>query len=60
MLGQLVESRLLQRRIVIRIEIVEADNAATVDKKATRDMKPDETSSTSDEDRLIRHRYFSA
>src|SRR5262249_26336151 len=55
-LGELVEPRLLERRVVVGVEIVEADDAVAVREQTTRDVEADEAGRAGDEDRLVRHR----
>jgi hypothetical protein len=54
-LGQLREARILQRRIVIGVEIVEADDGAAGFQQPPRDVKADETGGAGDEDGVTRH-----
>src|SRR5712675_2957969 len=55
-LCELVEARLLERRIVIGVEIVETNDVAAIRGETARDMEADESRGAGDEDRLIRHR----
>src|ERR1700716_4367981 len=55
-LCELVEARLLERRIVIGVEIVETEDVAAIRGETARDMESDESGGAGDEDRLIRHR----
>src|SRR5258707_12224027 len=55
-LCEIVEARLLERRIVIGVEIVKTDDVAAIRRETARDMEPDESRGARDEDRLIRHR----
>src|SRR5262249_5322144 len=53
--GQFVEPRPPECRIVIGVEIVEADNGAGVGQQTTRDMEADEAGGAGDEDWISRH-----
>src|SRR3977135_2416574 len=55
-LCELVEARLLERRIIIGVEIVETDDIAAIRGETARDMEADESRGAGDEDRFIRHR----
>ena len=54
--AQDIEPRLLERRIVIGVEIVEADDVAALAQQPARDMKADEARRTRDQYCPIRHR----
>ena len=58
-LRKLGEPRLLQRRIVIGVEVVEADDVAAVSQQPPRDVKADEAGGAGDEDRAVSHRLCS-
>ncbi len=53
-----VEPRLLQRRVVIVVEIVETDHGAAFGQQPPRNVKADETRGPGDQYRLIRHRIL--
>src|SRR3954451_10612831 len=55
MLPQDIQPQLLQRRIIVAVQIVEPDNRAAFRQELTSDVKSDETGGTRDKDRLIRH-----
>ena len=55
-LRELVEARLLERRIVVGVEIVEADDGAAIRQQPARHMKADEAGRAGDEDRISGHR----
>ena len=55
MLPQDIQPRLLQRRIIIAVQIIEPDNRAAFRQKLTRNVKSDKAGRTGDQDRLVRH-----
>src|ERR1700730_12240892 len=54
--SQDVQSRLLQGRIIVTVEIIEADNGAALGQQPAGDMKADKTCRTRDQYCSIRHR----
>src|ERR1700738_2564734 len=54
--SQDVQSRLLQGRIIVTVEIVEADNGAALGQQPAGDMKADKPCRTRDQYCSIRHR----
>ena len=57
--GELGEARLLERGIVIGIEVVDADHGAPARREALGDVEADESGGAGDQDRLSRHRSSS-
>lgn len=55
---ELCDPRLLQMRIVIGVEVVEAHHVMPVRQQAPRDMHADEPGRSSDENRLVQVRSF--
>jgi hypothetical protein len=53
------EPRLLQRRIIVGIHVVEPDDRTSLLQQLLRDMQADESGSSRDEHRVLRHRSAS-
>ena len=54
--GEFGKARLLERGIVIGIEVIDADHAAPARREAPGDVETDEPGGAGDQDRLSRHR----
>ena len=54
--GELRAARLLQRRIVVSIHVVEPDDVTAVSQKPPRDVKADKAGGAGDENRTVSHR----
>ena len=55
--AQNIQARLLQRRIVVVVEIVQSDHMAAFGQQPAGNMKADEARRSRDQYRLIRHRH---
>src|SRR3982074_3024621 len=55
-LAQDIQSRLLQRGVIVTVEIVQTDNVTAFGQQLTRDVKADKTRRTRNQYCLIRHR----